>query len=49
MTQKRQYLIPNFNVLELNKEDVLLVSGGGNRDPFDVDGFDPLGSGVLGG
>lgn len=49
MEQKRQYLIPEARIVELNKEDLLSVSGDLNRDPYDVDTFDPLGAGALGG
>ena len=47
MKQKRQYLIPELKVLELSTQDVLSASDA-NRDPYDMDGFDPLGSGFVG-
>ncbi len=47
MKQKRQYLIPELKVLELSMRDVLSASDI-DRDPYDVDGFDPLGSGFVG-
>ena len=47
MKQKGQYLSPDLRLVMLSQEDMLTVSGG-DRDPFDVDNFDPLGSGAFG-
>ena len=45
MKKRKEYLVPELDVLELREQDLLAASGDG--DPYDYDEFAPLGAGGL--